>query len=419
MTTRPVILLVLLLAVPVLAVASPRTDRTLDFVPGPAFDPDHGLVDSGESVQRFVPPPADLFDGIPLARRTARFTINYNPASCPAGTTTPWSTAAREAFSYAASIWAAILNGDETIEIDACWANNLASNVLGSAGPNGFWRNFDNAPVSNVFYPVALANQYDGSDLNGGDPEINARFNSNFTWYFGTDGNPPADRHDFVTVVLHEIGHGLGFAGTGNYDDGTGNAECGGVAGQGCIANPRYRYDQFVETLAGTRLTSLTSPSIAIGNAITSNDLFFDGTSANILNGGQRVELYAPAIWNRGSSYSHLGQGFNGTDDALMTFSISSGEAIHYPGLVTLGLFVDLGWDVRNLSTVYVDAGYTGSVETGGPTTPFDTFGEGVKAVEPGGTVIVRPGAYGESIEIFRAMFIRNDQAGSAVIGEQ
>ena len=47
---------------------------------------------------------------------------------------TAWSQDAQDAFAYAASIWAAILNTDLTIEIDACWRNDLASNVLGSAG---------------------------------------------------------------------------------------------------------------------------------------------------------------------------------------------------------------------------------------------------------------------------------------------
>src|SRR5262249_28191761 len=30
-------------------------------------------------------------------------------------------------------------------------------------------------------------------------------------WYYGLDANPPAGTTDFVTVVLHELGHGLGF----------------------------------------------------------------------------------------------------------------------------------------------------------------------------------------------------------------
>ncbi|MCK7534680.1 MAG: hypothetical protein MZV63_28610 [Marinilabiliales bacterium] len=42
---------------------------------------------------------------------------------------------------------------------------------------------------------------------------MNATFNKEVKWYFGTDGNTPELLYDFVTVVLHEIGHGLGFTG--------------------------------------------------------------------------------------------------------------------------------------------------------------------------------------------------------------
>ncbi len=42
--------------------------------------------------------------------------------------------------------------------------------------------------------------------------EIDASFNSAFAnWYLGTDGNVPSNKWDFYSVVLHELGHGLGF----------------------------------------------------------------------------------------------------------------------------------------------------------------------------------------------------------------
>src|SRR5262249_59824059 len=30
-------------------------------------------------------------------------------------------------------------------------------------------------------------------------------------WYYGLDANPPSGQIDLVAVVLHELGHGLGF----------------------------------------------------------------------------------------------------------------------------------------------------------------------------------------------------------------
>src|SRR5690625_6083781 len=45
------------------------------------------------------------------------------------------------------------------------------------------------------------------------DQDIRVNINCSFNdWYFGRDGNPPFGKIDFVTVVLHEIGHGIGFS---------------------------------------------------------------------------------------------------------------------------------------------------------------------------------------------------------------
>ena len=409
-------LLLLALMMPATAQAE-RGDRILELpIHGSGAE---GLQATGEVYRRYVSPPPGLLGELGPQRRVASFEVNYNPDSCPDGTTTPWTQEARDAFSYAVSIWAAILNANVTIEIDACWRNDLATNTLGSAGATAFARDFDNAPVASTRFPIALANQLAGEDLNGTDVEIDARFNSNFTWYFGTDGSTPAAEVDFVTVVLHEIGHGLGFSGGANYDDGTDNAECNGVAGNGCIGSPPRRYNQFVEDVNGTSILNYASPSIALGNVITSGSLFWDSTTANLFNGGQRVELFAPTTWNPGSSYSHLGQVFNGTEHALMTFALNNGEAIHYPGRVTLGILQDQGWDIRNTTSVIVDGSYTGSVQTGSPGNPFDTFAEGMQAVYPNGSVIVRPGSYDEQLTVIKAALIRGDGSGSVVIGRQ
>ncbi len=48
-------------------------------------------------------------------------------------------------------------------------------------------------------------------------------YNSNFSWYYGTDGNPPSAQVDLMSVVLHEIAHGLNFSGSMAYSGGMGN----------------------------------------------------------------------------------------------------------------------------------------------------------------------------------------------------
>jgi hypothetical protein len=102
------------------------------------------------------------------------------------------------------------------------------SAILGSAGPTAVIRDFPGAPLTNTWYPIALANALAGSDLNGSTPEIQAVFNSDVDnssvlgstdWYYGLDGNPGNDI-DLLTVFLHELAHGLGFSSLVNLNTG-------------------------------------------------------------------------------------------------------------------------------------------------------------------------------------------------------
>ena len=78
-------------------------------------------------------------------------------------------------------------------------------------------------------------------------PDIVATFNSDFDdCYLGTDGSAPIGTIDFVSVVLHELCHGIGFVGSGGVDD----------AGQGSWGqqNLPIVYDTFPEDGGGTRI---------------------------------------------------------------------------------------------------------------------------------------------------------------------
>lgn len=296
-----------------------------------------------------------------------------------AGGCSPWDPAAQAAFQYAVNIWSTQITSSVPIEINACW-KPLGSNVLGSAGPVNFYRDFSGAPRSGTWYPVALANALAGKDLDvndgydsdndGLDPdaEISANFSSTFSsWYFGTDGNTPVGKYDFVTVVLHEIGHGLGFLGSMLVDDGINNAnnpvECIGVSGQGCWglgSGFPFIYDRFAEDGNGVSLLNTgtyPNPSTALKNALTGQvggGVYFDGPNANAANGGARVKLYTPLSWSQGSSYAHLDEIFNGTPNALMTYSLDKAEAIHSPGPVMLGIFKDTGWTTASQADLSV-----------------------------------------------------------------
>jgi hypothetical protein len=134
------------------------------------------------------------------------------------------------AFQFAADLWGAALDSNIDIQILAAF-NPLGANVLGSAGSRFSDANFPAAPGfpggnANTNYHIALADKRAGLDLlvvetqddpnpanrlTAAEPEIVAQFSSDFDFYLGLDNNHGA-QNDLVVVLLHELGHGLGFS---------------------------------------------------------------------------------------------------------------------------------------------------------------------------------------------------------------
>jgi hypothetical protein len=279
--------------------------------------------------------------------QSATITVNYNPGFTPE---------AQAAFQAAVDIWAALISSQVEIKVDAYWMG-LGTGVLGSAGPCQFFRDFLNAPVSGAWYPVALANSMASSDLdpNGdcntvpGGYDIRARFNSNLgLWYLGTDGNTPNGQYDLMSVVLHELGHGLGF--TGSMDSGPPYcSDSAGCWGDGNNPNNPFIYDKYVVNGANQVLIdSFPNNSAEMFAQFTSGNLFFNGPKTMQANNGNAAKLYAPATWSGGSSIAHLDEDtyLAGNANALMTPFLSDAESTHNPGPITLCMFKDMGWQV-------------------------------------------------------------------------
>ncbi|NHZ71498.1 MAG: hypothetical protein GWP17_00200, partial [Aquificales bacterium] len=170
----------------------------------------------------------------PNAVKTANIQVNYIDKA------TTWDTAtgAEAAFQYAVDIWATLVASPVTIVVDAYWIDlsYIDSGILGAASATDVHANNNSFPYANTLYPAALADALAGSDLNGGTAEIRSYFNSSYAnWYFGTTNTTPSTQWNFASVVLHEIGHGLGFFGSMHYDDGQADRiECRGIRGEGC-----------------------------------------------------------------------------------------------------------------------------------------------------------------------------------------
>lgn len=285
----------------------------------------------------YVPPPAQFNQP---GSQTATFIINYNP-SVPAQ--------AHTAFQFAADIWAVLIDSPVPITVDVDWVT-LPVGQLAGGGPNNYTWNFSGAPLTNTVYPVALANAHAGVDLFLSAYDIGVDFSSTAAWYFGTDGQTPGGQKDFVSVALHEIGHGLGFAGSMK----AGTPSTTAYWGSGTFFP--YIYDRFTADGAGLLLMSKypsatwpTTGSTALMNELIGGDIRLTGPNLLAANGGLMPELHAESPWIEGRSYVHLDETTypGGNINSLMTPSIASMEAIHSPGPIALCFFKDMGWTVN------------------------------------------------------------------------
>ncbi len=116
-------------------------------------------------------------------------------------------------------IWGSFLVSNVPIRVTVQF-NPLGSSVLATAGPLDIEQNFTNAPQSNIWYPIALANSLAGFDLEPSNFDIIVTGSSDANFYYGFDSNTPPGKTNFIDVMLHELGHGLGFVSYANLSTG-------------------------------------------------------------------------------------------------------------------------------------------------------------------------------------------------------
>ncbi len=231
-------------------------------------------------------------------------------------------------FQHAANIWGSILPDNVTITIDArmlAQTCTATSATLASTSSNSSHRDFTGAPVAGHWYKQSLANKLFGSDLSASN-DMTITFNANIdlgcfgpgqVWYYGFDGNEGSNI-ELLPTVLHEIGHGLGFA-----------TLTSGTTGNYASSFPDI-YDKFLlDKTTGGHWDSGTTAAQRAASAIALDKLVWDGPegvayATKFLTVGQpEVKVNAP-----GAIAGSLYTGQDATFGAALTVSGFTGNVV-------------------------------------------------------------------------------------------
>ncbi|MGR6874528.1 hypothetical protein ACU6U9_20045 [Pseudomonas sp. HK3] len=284
----------------------------------------------------------------------------------------------RLGFIKAAEILSTQITTTQTIVVDASFSSlpcDSGTAVLGSAGASDYVA-FNDAdkplPASAIidtFYPIALFNALKGTDIYPGDADITANFNSNLggnscllggDWYYGFDDNT-GNLTGFLTVLLHEITHGLGFSSLVDLSTGEKSIAISND-GSSAVIDDVFSNFLYIKSEGKTwgELGTSSSDNLKRKNSATAtNNLYWNGSQANTLaenilnNGfsdndnsssftnGDHIQMYTPSSLEQGSSVSHFDTSVSPNELMEPNLALNACDI----GLA-FGVLKDLGWSI-------------------------------------------------------------------------
>jgi len=255
---------------------------------------------------------------------------------------------ARTATRHALSIWSARLAGTVPVRVNVTFQNNwYMDGVIAKSYPQPHFL----FPGGDTWYNSALGRQLGNHSHNLYD--IRIAMNSDVSWHYPVAGTIPNNHYDWITVMLHEVTHGLGFSSLIFYNTLQRNPQYPQHHGRFVYATSTGGYefsdfpgafDRQLFNSAGANLPNLSPFNRTL--AVKSNNLFAGRPNSHLLaaNGGTRVRMFAPNPFQPGSSVSHWDCSV--TFPTFMKHDISTGFRQHIIDPREIAIMRDMGWIV-------------------------------------------------------------------------
>lgn len=240
---------------------------------------------------------------------------------------------ARDAILGAFTVWDQVIHSDVTIQVTLAYSD-MSGSFLAQTRPSRYYRAFSHAVPDKVWYPVALAERIAGYELNAsGDSDIEITINQAINWYFGSDGDPASAQYDLMSILLHEIAHGLGFLSlAASTSDGltfTSN-------GSWCV------YDLMLAQNQEARIYKWRDQFTSLLSAATGDNLWLEVPESDITH---FYQVYAPSTFYSGVSISHWDDADPLSQQLLMIPYIAAGWVRHQIETQVIEILDALGWD--------------------------------------------------------------------------
>ncbi len=276
--------------------------------------------------------------------------------------------ARRKALEHALGLIAPKLGGSVTIRVDVAFEDaddttSSGSIILANARPCLI--SSPQLPRKETLYPGALARSISAQIRRSGlcaNWDIEIRFNNEPPFYYGFDeisGNSRPSGFSFVSVVMHEVFHGLGFFENVRKDGSWKSIDGTNSLGQPTSVQRPSLYDEQLYSEADENFFHELSDSQRAAAIISGDGLSWDGRTVGAtrrscsygrLVGGLKTDgispsgrplLHAPSGYLTGSSISHFHVSVTPDDILEPRFPVLTRDMT-----LALALLKDMGWRI-------------------------------------------------------------------------